>query len=266
MSENRLKIESIWTEVEGWRIHARRSAAPSPQGIPPIVLVHGLGMSHRYMMPTFKSLARHATVYAPDLPGFGRSDKPPQTLDVPELARALIGWLEANELRDTVLLGNSFACQIIAELALCRPDLARALVLVAPTVDRHARSVREQLIRLTFDALHEPFSLVPLALYEYFFIVGFSRALQTLRFALADRIEDKLPRVAVPTLVVRGDRDPLVPQQWTEEVTGLLPQARLVVIPHAAHAVNYDAPEELAREVLGFLREPRIDAPRFACV
>lgn len=253
MSENRLKIESIWTAVAGWRVYARRSVQMTNTA--PIVMVHGLGMSHRYMMPTLKRLALHAPVYALDLPGFGRSEKPPRTLDVSELAHALATWLDVNEIRGSILLGNSFGCQVIVELILRRPEIASALVLVAPTVDPQARTVSGQLIRISFDALSERLSLVPLALYEYFFVVGFNRALQTLRYALADRIEEKLPRVSLPTLIVRGGKDPLVPQAWAEEITGLLPHAHLVVIPHAAHAVNYDAPEELAREVLHFRRE-----------
>jgi pimeloyl-ACP methyl ester carboxylesterase len=53
---------------------------------------------------------------------------------------------------------------------------------------------------------------------------GVGRALGTFGHALADRIEDKLPLVQVPTLVVRGARDRIVPQAWAEEVTRLLPR------------------------------------------
>jgi 2-hydroxy-6-oxonona-2,4-dienedioate hydrolase len=52
---------------------------------------------------------------------------------------------------------------------------------------------------------------------------GVGRALRTFGRALADRIEDKLPLVQAPTLVVRGARDPIVPQAWAEEVSRLLP-------------------------------------------
>ncbi len=249
-----VEAETVWTQVGDWRIHARRAIANAPPTAPTIVLVPGLGMSHRYMMPTLRALAPHARVYALDLPGFGESDKPARVLDVAELAAALAAWIEANGLQDAALVGNSFGCQVIAELVVNRPELARALVFITPTIDPRARTIRQQLLRLTLDALRERLSLVPLAMWEYFLVVGFRRALATLRFALADSIEQKLPHVALPTLVVRGGRDPLVSQQWAEEVTRLLPRARLVVIPCAAHAVNYDAPDALAREILNFLR------------
>lgn len=244
--------ESIWTEVRGWRMHARAAGVAAPDATP-IILVHGLGMSHRYMMPTLHALVvRRARVYAVDLPGFGKSDQPAEAFDVPQLADALAGWIDANDLRGSILVGNSFGCQIIVDAVARDGRLAAAVVLVAPTMDRAARTVRKQLTRLIFDAPFERLSLVPLAFYEYFIVVGFSRALQTLRYALADRIEDKLARVHVPALVVRGGRDPLVPPEWTNEVVRDLPDARLVVLPKAAHAVNYDAPDELAQVIIDF--------------
>jgi 2-hydroxy-6-oxonona-2,4-dienedioate hydrolase len=57
----------------------------------------------------------------------------------------------------------------------------------------------------------------------------------------------------VPTLVVRGSRDPIVPQRWAEEATHLLPEGRLVVIPDMPHTLIYNAPRQLARVILPFL-------------
>jgi len=53
--------------------------------------------------------------------------------------------------------------------------------------------------------------------------------------------------------VVRGGRDPLVPAAWAEEICRLVPDADLVVIPRATHAVPYSAPVELAGELQTFL-------------
>ena len=57
----------------------------------------------------------------------------------------------------------------------------------------------------------------------------------------------------VPTLVVRGSRDPIVPQRWAKEVAELLPMGQLSVIPGAAHAANYGWAAEFARIILKFL-------------
>src|SRR3712207_2913062 len=83
---------SLWTVVHGRRIHARvwrgPEAGPGSE-VAPVVLVHGLAVSSRYFAPTAVRLARHFPVFAPDLLGWGRSDKPAGLLQLPELADAL---------------------------------------------------------------------------------------------------------------------------------------------------------------------------------
>ena len=59
--------------------------------------------------------------------------------------------------------------------------------------------------------------------------------------------------LACPVLVVRGGRDPIVPQPWVERAVRLIPTATLAVIPNAAHAVNFNSPDVLAAEILKFL-------------
>ncbi|MDX6694667.1 MAG: hypothetical protein QOF02_2270 [Blastocatellia bacterium] len=235
-------------------MHARVIEDRAPSAAPVVVLVHGLGVSSRYMMPTAERLATHARVFAPDLPGCGLSDKPPRALTVPELADALAAWMKACGLEQVLLVGNSLGAQIIVDFAVRYPERVERAVLVAPTIDPRARVFMRQVMRLLLDALREPLSLTPLAIADYL-RAGIFRAARTLRHALVDRIEDKLPLMSAQTLVVRGGRDPIVPQQWMEDATALLPRARLVVIPQAAHAVNYNAPDELVCELLRFMSE-----------
>ncbi len=241
-------------------MHARVIADRAPSYSPSIVLVHGLGVSSRYMMPTAERLSNHARVFAPDLPGFGRSRRPRRALSIPELADALAAWMKANELEQAILIGNSLGAQIIVDFAVRYPQHIEQAVLIAPTIDPRARQFMRQVARLLLDALREPLGLLPIAIGDYL-RAGLARGARTLRHALADRIEDKLPLMSTRTLVVRGGRDPIVPQDWMEDASRLLPDARLVVINDAAHAVNYNAPDALVREVLQFLSEPAEETP-----
>jgi 2-hydroxy-6-oxonona-2,4-dienedioate hydrolase len=68
-------------------------------------------------------------------------------------------------------------------------------------------------------------------------------------------VDLSMRHVRVPTLVVRGSRDVIVPQRWAEEVTRLLPDGRLVIIPDAAHTLNYQKPAELTEAVRSFLND-----------
>ena len=249
------RLESNWTRVDGQLMHARVSAEPAAEGGPAVVLVHGLIVSSRYFVPLAERLAADYRVYAPDLPGYGKSAKPSQVLNVPELADALAAWMRAVGLDRAVLIGNSFGCQIVVDFGVRYPDRITRAVLLGPTVDPSARSAPRQVARWLWDVPREPRSL-GLVIARDLSDMGPRRALSTFRYMLRDRIEEKLPQLRVPALIMRGTRDPTVPQRWAEEAARLLPLGRLVVIPGAAHTLNYNAPLEVARVVHPFLTEP----------
>lgn len=252
MGTLRGKAKSRWAVVDGLRMHARVPASPAPEGAPVVVLVHGLVVSSRYMAPTLSRLAARYRVYAPDLPGFGRSEKPLRALDIPGLARALVGWMEATGLESAVLVGNSMGCQVITELAVRRPDLVERIVFQGPVMDPGSRNLPRQVARLALDCLREPPSLLLIEGLDLL-TAGLLRSLRTFRYAANYKIEEKLLGLRAPTLVLHGGRDPIVPEHWAREVAGLLPDGKLVVVPGAAHAMNYNAPSELARHVEEFI-------------
>lgn len=234
------------------RIHAHASGEPAPEGPFAVVLVHGLVVSSRYMVPTAERLAPYRRVFVPDLPGFGRSENPPHVLDVSGLCDVLAAWMGEVGLERAVLVGNSFGCQIIADLAVRHPELIEQAILQGPTMDPRGRTVLRQVGRFLLDMPREPLSFVPIELLD-FVNAGTRRSWRTFRYALEDRIEEKLPYMEVPTLLVRGSQDSIVPQRWAHEVTELLPMARLSVIPGAAHVANYGWAAEFVRTIQEFL-------------
>ena len=120
-------LRSGFLEVEGLRLHHTFGG----RGSPPAVFVHGLGssgyMEWRFNLPRLSG--RHA-VFAPDLPGFGRSAKPRVTYGVPLFERSLTGYLEKLEVASPVLVGASMGGRVAIEVALRRPELVRKLVLI----------------------------------------------------------------------------------------------------------------------------------------
>ncbi len=243
-------FDSCWTWVRGLPVHDRRATAAA--GVP-VVLVHGLAVSHRYLMPFARSLAARHRVHVIDLPGFGLSGEPGRVLDLPELSDVLGAWLDAVGLRQPVLGGNSFGCQVVVDLVAQRPAAAQALVLIGPTMDPRARTAVRQAVRWLRNLRHEDPSSFPVIARDVLVDAGVGRALRTYGIALRDRIEDKLPAVRVPALVTRGDREQVVPQRWAQEAAALLPHGELAVVPDCPHDANYSAPERLAAVVLPFL-------------
>jgi pimeloyl-ACP methyl ester carboxylesterase len=254
MGQQAETLKSVWTEVGGLRMHARVALDEAPPGAPVVVLVHGLVVSSRYMLPFARLLARHARVYAPDLPGFGKSEHPPQPLDIAGLADALAGWMQAIGLERAPLIGNSLGCQVIADLALRYPQHVERAVLVGPTIDRHGRNLLEQTRRLLAATPWEDASLIGVQLRDTW-DAGLRETLSTARYALADQIEAKLPALPMPVLVVAGAGDPLAPPSWAQELARLLPRGQLRLLPGAGHALNYSAPEGLLKLVLPFLND-----------
>jgi pimeloyl-ACP methyl ester carboxylesterase len=250
-------FQSCWRRVQGVEIHDRASLAV-PDSPLPVVLVHGLAVSHRYLMPLAAKLAGHHPVHVVDLPGFGLSGRPGRVLDVAEHADQLAGWLEAAGLPPVVVLGNSFGCQVAVELAVRHPQLVGGLVLVGPTTDPSARTAIRQVLRWLRDTAREDPLQLPILLRDVR-DAGPHRVVGTLVHALRDPIEAKLPLVRVPVLVTRGSSEPIVPAAWAETATRLLPSGELAVVP-GPHNANYGAADHLAELVLAFLQR-RVAAP-----
>jgi pimeloyl-ACP methyl ester carboxylesterase len=246
------RIEEQWTKVSGHTIFSRCAAQDAPPNARDVVLVHGYVASSDYMVPTMRALSPHVRVHAPDLPGWGKSDKSCHGTTLAGLADVLAAWMEARGIGRAALLGNSLGCQIVAELATRRPESLSCAVLLGPTVDPAARTTAQQAWRLMVDIPRERPSLWPVELLDLW-KMGARCALQMLQEMMDDRIEEKLPRIHAPVLVLRGGRDPICPQSWAERAAGLLANGELEVLAGAGHAANYSAPQEVAGAVLRFL-------------
>lgn len=246
-------LEQQWRMVGGLAVHAR-VADFVPSWFPAVALVHGLGVSSRYMTALARELSPFYRVFAVDLPGFGRSEKPPSPFGLVEFSEALANWMRATGLRSATLVANSYGCQIAVELATRRPRMVERLVLIGPTTDPAYRTRRQQIAQLLLDAVREPISLLGLAVSEYL-RSGPRVILKSLAEAVANPLETRLPLVVAPTLVIRGMRDPLVSAAWAERVASELPAGRLAVVPGVAHAAHYAAPRSVARTIRRFVDE-----------
>ena len=219
---------------------------------PPVVCVHGLAVSSRYFQPLVAALSDRYTAHAIDLPGFGQSPGPPDALDVHGLAEALATWLRTRGLEDATLVGNSAGCQYIAACVRRFPDITGRLVLIGPTVDPRARTAGAQVARLLLCGITPDIVQAP-NLARDVRDAGLRRVRDTLRAVLDDAIEDALPLVANPTLVVRGEHDHLVPRRWAEQVRWLLPRADLLEIAGAGHVAHFTHPQQVAAAIHGWL-------------
>jgi pimeloyl-ACP methyl ester carboxylesterase len=183
----------------------------------------------------------------PDLPGYGRSEIPDHVLDIPALAVALVAVLDALDIDQAVLVGNSMGCPIGLEVAHTTPERVHRLVLVSPAGGVHNRPLVRALGQLARDGIRESPRMLPVAVPDYVRF-GPLNGLRLFRELTHYPSLERLLRTPVPTLAVLGVRDPLMASPArVREVVRLSPaHLTVALIDKAAHAVNFSHPEELA--------------------
>jgi pimeloyl-ACP methyl ester carboxylesterase len=267
------------------------------RGAPPVVFVHGLG-SAGYLEWRFNlsALARSHRVFAPDLPGFGRSEQPPDGYGIPLFAGVIEEYLRVQRLRP-VLVGASMGGRVALEVALRRPDRVRKLVLVNAlgVVRPNVRlfyplvllpRVGEGLLGVMREALHR---LPPHAIRHYArrylrvpgdldrimdesFLAGMRemhatagyprayastvRSLAGRESLSADTLVARLAATGIPVMLVWGEGDRLLPLARARRAHRLLPGARLEVIAGAGHAPQSERPDAVNRLLQDFIGEP----------
>lgn len=238
-------------DVGGYELAVHTSAGPPDA--PVFVLVHGIGMSHRYLARLHGELARAGTVHSVDLPGFGGTRRPAARMSIADGAAALGGALDRLGVAGVVLVGHSMGAQFVTELAARRPALVARLVLIGPATDRRRARPLVQALDLARDALKEPPSGNALTFVDYL-RCGPRWYLTELTSMLTYRTDERLGDVVAPTLVIRGTDDPIARREWCTDLAAVAADGSLVEIPGQRHLVQHTAAARTADAVLAFAR------------
>jgi pimeloyl-ACP methyl ester carboxylesterase len=255
---------------------------------PPVILLHGLGATNASFLPTLWDLAQDHRVLAPDLPGFGDTDKPIRRYDSPFFARWARAFLDQTGVQRADVVGNSMGGRVAIELGLEAPERVDRLVLLAPSPAfirrrqfvRIVRLLRPELavVRLPMrhrsvvwgikrlfsrpERLPDPWYLA--AADE--FLRVFARARARIAFFSAARqiyLEEpfgdvgfwqRLPSLRVPSLFVWGERDRLVPSKFARHVERALPAATSVILEDCGHVPQYELPDRTHGLMREFMR------------
>lgn len=200
-----------------------------------IVLVHGLGMSSRYLGRLARALfARGWSPIAPDLPGFGESANAPSSSPARH-AQILAGWADAHGIRDAVWLGHSLGCNAVDALQGLRPDLVRRSIHVGPLWTASRYPTLRTMFMLMLDALREPLALYRHILAAYW-RTGLNRWWMT--WWRSERDVARVPHFDDETLLICGVRDPIPDRRVL----------KLIEVP-GAHACLYSHADEVAAVV-----------------
>ena len=218
-----------------------------------IVLVHGIGMGRKVFADLSRRLEGDALVVSVDLPGYGDAPEPARTPAIERVADLVAAYLRHLGRGPVILLGHSMGTQVVTEVAVRHPETVARLVLVAPTVDRHHRKALTQLWRLGRDLFGESGKVLLLGAREY--VRAGPHLRRKMKAMLVHRPEHSYPRIAAPTLVIRGEFDVVVPQAWTDEVVAAIPDATAFVVEGHHHETLIRTAEPAADELRRWLAE-----------
>lgn len=214
-----------------------------------------------------------------DPPGHGRSAAPTRTFSMDECADVALAILDTAQVRTPVLwLGTSWGGFVGPRVALRAPDRVAGMVLFNTSAERAkplnrakdwlltkllaSAPMRHAVDRLIVSALLSPETRrrqPELAVELQAHLGGWNRngVVNAVRSVLVDRqaILDALPGIAIPTLVVSGAQDSILPTELSQRIAEKLPNSRQVEVPSAAHLVPLEALEAANKLILDFLEQ-----------
>ena len=232
--------------IDGANIRVLRGG-PERGDAHPLVFLHGAG-GHTGWMAFLEELSQRFAVYAPEHLGFGQSDDPPWLDSVGDLAYFYLDFLKALGLERVHLMGTSLGGWIAAEMAVRDTARLASLTLVGAVgitaqgetiPDIFRMPVEENLRRFYADQERAARRVGDMAKVNME-LVAKNRATVT-RLAYRPRFHNPdlgkwLHRIDVPTLLIWGAEDGLVPPAFGAAYRALIPGAKLVVLPAAGHA------------------------------
>jgi 2-hydroxy-6-oxonona-2,4-dienedioate hydrolase len=259
----------------------------------PIILIHGANIGWGQWYKNIASLARHFKVYAIDLPGSGRSSRLNFTeMDMDrDLVETVSEFIRDRGLSKAHIVGHSVGGWIAMKLALQKPEQVDKLILVnslgfsnhvpwgyrpvsfylgahllsktvmSPTRDNmrnflagvlyNKEGVSEDFISYYHEAvITDPYGKGMIS--HPFMIIN--RLFKPLRIRDEFVMRQHLPKIFANTLIVAGDKDPLLPIEKQRRDMGLISGAKLEILSDTGHVVPMERPEEFNSMLIGFLK------------
>lgn len=240
----------------------------------PLLFLHGLGSSGRDWEKQVPYFAKSYQAITFDIRGHGRSEKPAGPYSIPLFAADVAAFIEALNLAPVHVVGISMGGMITFQLAVDRPELIHTMIIVNSGSELILRTFKERL------AIWQRFLIVRMMgmrkmgevlagrlfpqpenahLHQLFadrWAENDKRAyLDAMRALLGWTVTEHLGKINCPTLVVAADQD-YTPVSHKEAYVSLLPNAQLVVVENAHHALPVEWPQKFNSVLESFLNQP----------
>ena len=214
------EIEELRLNIDGHRAHYLKTGSG-----PPVVLIHGGASDSRDWIETMKALAPDFTLYAPDIIGFGQSDRNEEGYYLSDFSDFLLTFIDTLRLAKPALVGHSFGARICLDAALQSHEKISKLILIDAS------------------GLGKISKFCSTLMTVFWVIRKLLRQPQPYpKFLVRDGDDydhvgiEKLAGLNVPTLLVWKRYDPYLPVSNARNAVALLPDAKLVTVPGFGHA------------------------------
>jgi 4,5:9,10-diseco-3-hydroxy-5,9,17-trioxoandrosta-1(10),2-diene-4-oate hydrolase len=272
-------MEDRYVQVNGYNIRYWMKG----EG-PPVVLIHGIGGSADYWGYNIGPLSQKQRIYALDLLGFGRSEKPAISYTLPFMAEFIAHFMDTLDLERASFVGWSLGGIISMEFALDFPDRLNKLVLVGPAglgrelnlflrlmtipilgeviygptrwgtrntlrlLFYDPKFVTEELVELAFEL-----AKLPGARRTFLTVLRYGVDLGGLKKELLEPLLKRIPRIKAPTLIIWGKEDRIIPVAHAQVGKDLIRGSKLHIFERCGHAPHIERAEEFNALVSSFL-------------
>ncbi|SIT88621.1 alpha/beta fold hydrolase [Pontibacter indicus] len=254
-----------------------------------LIFIHGLGSYLPAWDKNVAELSKHYRCIAIDLPGYGKSDKADITTGMASYADNVLALMDALKLERATLVGHSMGGQIAITAALKAPQRVKHLVLAAPAGIETFTDQQKQLFKMTVtpESVQKTtpeqvvanfkvnFHQMPadvqymiddrLKMAESAEFGAYSKAVAGSVAAMVDEpVYEQLPQVQVPTLIIFGDNDALIPNRYlnpnlttqavAETARDRIPNSQLVMLPETGHFLQYEQAGAFNKAIRDFLK------------
>ncbi len=236
----------------------------------PIILIHGFPLDHSIWNDVVRQLAEKARVITPDLRGYGASPKPEGEYSMRAMADDILALMDQLGLEKAIVAGHSMGGYITLAFAKAYPHRLNGIGLVATQAAADLPERRQARLILVDEIKRKgPQAVIPATLNKY------SRNPEVLKYTqelmqnadphvlmaclkgMADREDmlDFLKEISVPTVVIAGEQDDLIPIERAFEVVERLQRGWMVSIPNAGHMPMMEAPERVSSAFVELLQQ-----------
>jgi pimeloyl-ACP methyl ester carboxylesterase len=236
-----------------------------------IVLLHGLGGMAERWMPVIPFLSKKFCVIAPDMIGYGQSDKPQVDYTVDLFREIILGFLEVLSLQNVFMVGTSLGGEVVAECASTQNNRIKKAVMSSPA--GIMKKPTPALDAYIMAALHPTFESVKSA-YQIMtgkntevsdqsvenFISNMEKPNAKMAFLStllgmknSPVITEKLSLIKIPTLLIWGSNDRIIPVEYSKDFASSIPNCELVIMDECGHIPYEEKPSEFSKLVLDFL-------------